>query len=216
MGLKQYIEDVKMSFRNRKMCKKYPFIIRKRFVGWKGDEEVYKYYHPRYAFTELDAIPKGWRTALAVPLCEALLEVCNKHNCPPEKLKLLEIKEKYGGLRIDACSVPNEVFEDIDEVLSAFEVISENVCIGCGKLDVPMINGGWISPWCKECYEKVGLKYDENKDPERFIQDKYEVRGSNGTYVKDISKYVESVRNYNTWRGANDLLGQCSNDKTVR
>lgn len=47
------------------------------------------------------------------------------------------------GTPVD-CKVP--------EIIDNYSMLSQNICIICGKPDVPIINSGWICPYCKKCY----------------------------------------------------------------
>lgn len=40
----------------------------------------------------------------------------------------------------------------VQEIIDKYSTLSENICIICGKPDVPITNNGWISPYCKKCF----------------------------------------------------------------
>ena len=40
----------------------------------------------------------------------------------------------------------------VQEIIDKYSVLSENICIICGKPDVPAIGSGWICPYCKKCF----------------------------------------------------------------
>ena len=125
------------------LCGKYPFLIPR--YEWNG--EIIEEYD--YTSTYLDDMPDGWKKAFGEMICEEIkqeLVRCNYLN----EYRILQIKEKYGelywydnGTPID-CKVP--------EIIDKYSALSQNICIICGKPDVPIIDSGWISPYCKECY----------------------------------------------------------------
>ena len=43
-------------------------------------------------------------------------------------------------------------YEEVERIIDKYSVLSENICIICGKPDVPITNSGWISPYCKKCF----------------------------------------------------------------
>lgn len=121
---------------NKRIIKRYPFL------GVK--DESGKYYDD---FTWLDSLPDGWRT-LALLMSEEIREDLLKYDYL-DKYKIIEAKEKYGSMNIYDCGIPEE--SKVFDILSKYNILSQNVCCSCGKPDVP-IAGGWISPWCDVCY----------------------------------------------------------------
>lgn len=61
-----------------------------------------------------------------------------------------EVKEKYGTLRLYSGAAPDEVLE----LESKYDYISRFFCISCGRMNAPVLTGGWIEPLCKDCYNK--------------------------------------------------------------
>jgi hypothetical protein len=112
------------------------------------------------------------------------------------------IKEKYGELRVYTSHMTDNMFN----ILEAYCAISRNVCIICGKLDVPMVNRGWISPYCRDCATKADIdsleEYDDAvKDERKTIVTSLKFStvkdGKEYPFELDISKYVKKVRDYN-------------------
>ena len=115
------------------------------------------------------------------------------------KSKLLEIKEKFGELRIYASGDGG----NFDEIISDYAVLSGNICINCGKPDV-YSTSGWIMPICKECwehgserpYEESVYKYGDEKYGRMSDVRKYS-RGVDGefkTFEVDISGLANRIR----------------------
>ena len=41
----------------------------------------------------------------------------------------------------------------MEDILTKYEDISQYTCVVCGKINVPIFDDGWISPFCRECYK---------------------------------------------------------------
>lgn len=130
-----------------------------------SDEVVSNY---DYSYTELDALPRGWYIDFGIDMCEeiknALLEAQRKDpkggyddwNSDDDKkipylegFTIVQIKEKFGGLRIYYNGAP----EGVDEVISKYEERSTEICINCGK-PAKYETKGWIMFVCDECAPK--------------------------------------------------------------
>ncbi len=106
-----------------------------------------------YTTTWFDSIPIGWRKAFGEMICEEIKQQLISDGELDEYV-IFEIKEKFGQLRwYDNGS--RAVYRIIDK----YSVLSEHICINCGKPDVPMTNCGWWSPYCKKCFTKPSDYY---------------------------------------------------------
>lgn len=125
---------------NKELVQEFPFLLPKnRFTG-----EVPENYD--YSYTELDAMPEGWRKAFGIQLCKELKEALGKDIV---NYRIAQIKEKYGELCWYDFGGNDKTFD----VISKYETISANTCIKCGqpgKLDFD----GWILPLCEEHYRE--------------------------------------------------------------
>lgn len=83
-------------------------------------------------------------------MCEDLRKILiNKRYL--SKYKITDMKEKYGSLSIH----DNGHFEEMDDIITKYEVLSEYICCDCGKPDVSLVNClGYIQPLCRNCLEK--------------------------------------------------------------
>jgi hypothetical protein len=83
----------------------------------------------------------GWRK-LIDPLVE---------RCEQEGAKILQIKEKFGGLRFyaDGCSM------DLLKDINLAEKESFKVCQDCGKPGKSVSIGGWNLTLCEGCEGKL-------------------------------------------------------------
>ena len=127
------------------LINKYPFLMPKYWNPNTMQYEVDKDY--KYTFTLLDEMPDGWRKAFGEMLCEeiynALVECGGL-----DDYRIEQIKEKFGSLHW--YSSPS--YEEVERIIDKYSVLSENICIICGKPDVPMTGHNWIYPLCKKCY----------------------------------------------------------------
>ena len=139
---KQRIAEKRIKIRNKKLVKKYPWIIPRNV--WTG--KIPKDYDYSYTVWEL---PRGWHKAFGQMYLEELGAAVKEAGLENDFM-IYQIKEKYGSLRV----YTNGVTENIHRIIDKYEHLSEDICIGCGKPDVPMINDGWYSPWCYECFKK--------------------------------------------------------------
>ena len=95
-------------------------------------------------------MPVGWRKTLGIPLCEELREeILIIDSSLLNKYRVSQVKEKYGTLRWYAGSYS----EQMEDILTKYEDISQYTCVVCGKRYVPIFDDGWISPFCRECYK---------------------------------------------------------------
>lgn len=125
------------------LCGKYPFLIPR--YDWSG--EIIEDYD--YTSTYLDDIPVGWKISFGEMMCEEIKQELVRFNYL-EDFRIVQAKEKYGQLRIYTNGEP--IGCKVQEIIDKYSILSENICIVCGKPDVPITNNGWISPYCKKCF----------------------------------------------------------------
>lgn len=94
---------------------------------------------------DISVLP-GW-----IPLVDGLLSRIQDNLKENERLQIVQIKEKFGQLRINFGT--NGVNEDrvgiFRDMVKDAENKSMKLCIFCGE-DGLMVNRGWISPRCTE------------------------------------------------------------------
>lgn len=140
MNKRQCKKRIKLE--NKKLLKEYPFL---KPMDWYGNPiENYDYMQ-----TQLDDMPEGWKKAFGKLICEDIKKVLIEENYL-EKYKIDQIKEKFGSLRW-YCNGGKR----IHEITRKYEYISKFVCVDCGKVNVPIFGGGWISPRCTCCYKNI-------------------------------------------------------------
>lgn len=155
--------------RNRRLVKKYPWLIPRN--DWTGKiPSDYDYSYIEWGWT------KGWDKAFGDMFMEELGQAINEAGLK-NTYRILQIKEKYGQMRL----YDNGGTDKINQIIDKYSHLSENICVGCGKPDVPMINDGWYSPWCYDCFrnnwkgrEEHAARYREvNAATEDEILDAY-------------------------------------------
>lgn len=121
-----------------------------RFLYWFYDklEKFYGLFHFIPTYTELDAMPIGWRKRFGIQFCKELKQAIKE--TPVEDyakiFRITQIKEKYGEFQ---CYV-NYSSDSVSRVINKYGYISRFVCIDCGK-DAVKQTQGWISPYCEDC-----------------------------------------------------------------
>lgn len=125
------------------LCGKYPFLIPR--YDWSG--KIIEDYD--YTSTYLDDIPVGWKIAFGEMMCEEIKQELVRCNYLDE-FRIVQAKEKFGQARIYTNGEP--IGCKVQQIIDKYSVLSQNICIICGKPDVPITNNGWISPYCKKCF----------------------------------------------------------------
>lgn len=138
-----------LRLKNKKLVKKYPWL--KPFYVWSG--KPLKDYD--YSWINWGCI-YGWDIAYGDMYMKELGEAVKDQ----KNFQILEIKEKYGMHRVYTGGTTKEAQEIIDK----YEFISQGICCQCGKPDVPMVGGGWISPECFDCFYKYHKELGQTKD----------------------------------------------------
>lgn len=135
---------------NKKLGEKYPFLIL-RTDYW--TDRVLPEDEIDYEHTWWDDIPEGWAKAFGEQMCDELLEILKEGDYVDE-YQIIQIKEKYGMLRIYSNGVPENISDKHHEWLRKYEELSEKTCINCGAPAVCMTKG-WIMPVCQSCYDEI-------------------------------------------------------------
>lgn len=125
---------------NKQLVEKYPFLLpRNRWTG-----KVPADYD--YSYTELDAMPDGWRKAFGEPMCEEIKQELEEKGSL-HQYRISQIKEKYGELCWYDFGCTTKILR---EIIPKYEKLSTRTCIKCGK-PATRITLGWISPYCDDC-----------------------------------------------------------------
>lgn len=145
----------------------------------------------------MDDMPEGWRKAFGSMMCEEL-DIAIKAAGLEDEFIFEQVKEKFGELRMYYAPYNHE----IHKIITKYEVLSQNICIHCGKPDVPVLITNWIRPSCRDCYNnsnRITGTYEmlsEGKDSR--MSDNYQIiRHSKEGSVKtvyDIHETAEKIR----------------------
>ena len=104
-------------------------------------------------------MPNGWKIAFLEPLLKELDTAIKKlPSDQQEEFYLLDIKEKYGSLRI----YPIWYTDEIDNVIDKYSEISERTCYERGA-PATKISTGWIEPYCDK--RALPNSININEDP---------------------------------------------------
>ena len=106
-------------------------------------------------YTELDAMPCGWRKAFGIQMCKDLRKQLWKERSL-FKYRIFQIKEKWAKL----CWYDDGASKEIYKIIKKYENLSLNTCIVCGK-PATKISSGWILPYCDKHFPKNKKVYQE-------------------------------------------------------
>lgn len=90
------------------------------------------------------AIGDGW-VPLVRTLCRYLVSMSDGQQ--PGVVRVLQVKEKFGGLRfyVDAPSEAESL------VIGFAQTLSFTICESCGATDTVKVEGAWRKALCSEC-----------------------------------------------------------------
>ena len=153
---------------NEELINRYPWLTpRNRFT-----DQPYK--NEEYLYTELDAMPEGWRKAFGEQMCEEMnQEMLTWSKKEYDGFRIMQIKEKWGALRVYV----NYGSEKLYDIIAKYTTTSRVTCLQCGR-PAKWISRGWICPWCDDCavenLHAYGLDDDQFLDKFMSIQEYYE------------------------------------------
>ena len=147
---------------NKDLVKKYPWLIPGR-----SDEDPIP---EDYDYTWMDSMPQGWRIAFGDDLLKELDSILRKYECQ-DSYYILQVKEKYGGLRWYDNGIYGEGYDDYWKCMDKYEQLSYKTCIVCGK-PAKYMTRGWIIPICRDCAKEKykGQKLDPIEEEEENEQ----------------------------------------------
>lgn len=124
-----------MSYDRQTLKSKYPWL-----VSWEDEKDFGLW---------TDYMPRGWQIAFADQLIEDLALALEKDGIRPEEYVIIDVKEKFGGLRWYDNGGAN-----VEQVLDFYEVKSQLTCCECGE-PAEWYSLGWICPYCTKCESKL-------------------------------------------------------------
>ena len=167
----EYFPGKRTPEENKALCEKYPFLKwygNPLYMGYSEDHE------PDYEYTwedELFHSGPGWVKAFCPQIWDELKEILAKANYV-DKFRFVQIKEKWGQLRLYWQGAPNKIWDEVNAWTEKYLELSENICIDCGVNKATHLSLGWVSYVCKDC----ALKRDEeqlkkyNRGHEHFVR----------------------------------------------
>lgn len=87
----------------------------------------------------------GWH-----PIIEAYLKEVQRLIFPSTRVRLVEVKEKFGGLRLYTGSMSREIYDGELAASERTEALSFRTCEVCGRPGVLRKRGGWYLTRCEE------------------------------------------------------------------
>lgn len=146
--------------KNKALIDRFPFLMPRNRWTDKIPEDF------DYSYTELDAMPDGWRKAFGEQMCEEIRAELVRVDYL-DKYRITQIKEKYGTLRWYDLGCTERM---LHEIIPKYESLSARTCIQCGE-PATKISTGWISPYCNGCAGKVG-RYEQFLPIDVFLESK--------------------------------------------
>ena len=118
---------------------------------------------PPYLFNE-DGTPyditydvgEGWHN-LCLRTFEKIADAYVRHDVDLSNFSLIQMKEKFGGLRIYLGSMETGLYDDVYAIVCGAEEESYTICEKCGKPGKPR-SGGWIKTLCFEHAKELRYK----------------------------------------------------------
>ena len=120
-------------------------------------KEKYKKIYDKHFFGF--SIDNGW-----FKIIDELLEKIQSYN-----IKIIDIKEKFGGLRV--YTTPYD--EEAQEIINYYESLSYDTCERCGNVGESRPTG-WIRTLCDRCYAS---KYFQYKSCYKYWNTRYVICG---------------------------------------
>lgn len=90
----------------------------------------------------------GWYDVI-YNLCKELDELYKENNVNPRKIQVLQVKEKYGGLRF----YTGGLIPGGHDIIDKYESLSLETCEICGKKGETR-GSSWLRTLCNKCDEK--------------------------------------------------------------
>ncbi len=155
-----------------------------RILDW-IEKYPYQWVHWFDTYSWYDAIPYGWRKAFGKQMIKEIADALKAEGGRKalKEFRITDIKEKWGSLSLYASGYNDEVMKIIEK----YEYISLRTCIKCGKTAYG-ITEGWITPLCKECFNKSTFRiirpyYNEDNSWYGYTSSKAKEREYHPDYI---------------------------------
>lgn len=118
----------------KKLMKKFPWFEAKNI--WSGEKLNSPYY------CECD---DGWYN-LIYNCCKDIEQLYKSKNADINTLRILQIKEKYGTLRIYL----DNYIDGTDDIVTKYENLSSEICEVCGDKGSLKLKNSWMKTLCEK------------------------------------------------------------------
>ena len=135
----------------RQLTNRYPYLLPRRLT----DNKVPSDYDYEYVLGE-GSLPSGW-FPLFLQCCEDILGPL-KDDGDEHRFRFLQIKEKYGSMRLYNNGASGKVLGILDK----YEFLSQQVCTVCGK-PATVMTSGYICPYCSEHVRGTMANVDDSE-----------------------------------------------------
>ena len=107
-------------------------------------QEKYSFLNP---YNHLYDLPTGWIKCFGELFCEDISNAVRENNI--ENYQVLQAEERFGELRWYDIGC-----EETQNIINDYSFLSRHTCTICGKVFVPIMDDGWVCPYCKKCYKE--------------------------------------------------------------
>lgn len=96
---------------------------------------------------------------------ERIVGIYRKHEIPLGQFAVIQIKEKFGGLRIYTGGIPEEAYHEVEDAIVDAEAESYETCEACGSPG-RIRYGNWWRTLCDRHAEEAGyVSVDKPREP---------------------------------------------------
>lgn len=173
--------------KNKELLKRYPILTPSVYFHGGMDYD--------YTYTELDFVCIGWQK-MFLEMCDEIQSHLKEVGVPFQEFWFYDIKEKWGGLRVQAGGYSDDAIESL---LSDAETRSLLFCPHCGK-PTKYVTHGYVLYLCEDCFKEAKLNGEPltADDAPVFREWSYDKEGKVTTSVKP-SRYDADFRSQ--WNG---------------
>lgn len=144
MGYDFYANMKYSKMTKEEIIKRWPFYTPRN--AWTGEIQEYDDEETRDNYTLIEDIPNGWWIAFGEKMSDELKAALGNY---VNDFRFLQIKEKYGSLRLYGAAAT----EEANDVIDKYEELSSKTCFFCGD-SAKWYSNGYILPYCDKCKQK--------------------------------------------------------------
>ena len=131
---------------NRQLIARYPFLL--PHYGRNIDGTPSRDFE--YCFTELDFMPKGWRSRFGIEMCEEIREaLLSSGKTYADGLSALN-RYRIFWIKMENLRMQWDDTGEVKEIIEKYQDLSEHICCHCGK-PATRISLRHMSPLCDKC-----------------------------------------------------------------